>query len=215
VKEILAPCSSCIRTTTHRVLHEVAQDADENRQETYAMLECAGCHTISMGCRTRHYPNGEVEHTYYPSPVSRKEPPWVFYLRISWSGAAGDEAIGELLHEVYQAIHGGQHRLAAMGIRALLEQVMISKVGDLKTFEEKMDAFQKNGFVSLIQRDAMRETLEIGHAAMHRSFKPTERELNIALDIVEGILAAIFDHSEAAATLAKRVPPRPTKPTQP
>jgi len=102
-----------------------------------------------------------------------------------------------------------------MGIRALLEQVMISKVGDLKTFEEKMDAFQKNGFVSLIQRDAMRETLEIGHAAMHRSFKPTERELNIALDIVEGILAAIFDHSEAAATLAKRVPPRPTKPTQP
>jgi hypothetical protein len=27
-------------------------------------------------------------------------------------------------------VHGGQHRLAAMGIRAVLEQVMVSKVGE-------------------------------------------------------------------------------------
>jgi hypothetical protein len=57
-------------------------------------------------------------------------------------------------------------RIAAMGIRALLEQVMIAKVGDLKTFEGKLDAFQEQGFISLIQRDAMKETL--AHAALRR-----------------------------------------------
>jgi len=40
-----------------------------------------------------------------------------------------DAALGSLLHEIYQAVHGGQYRLAAMGIRALLEQIMVSKVG--------------------------------------------------------------------------------------
>jgi hypothetical protein len=34
-----------------------------------------------------------------------------------------------LLSEIYEALDGGQHQLAAMGIRALLEQVMIVKVG--------------------------------------------------------------------------------------
>ena len=88
---------------------------------------------------------------------------------------------------------------------------MIAKVGDLRTFEDKLDAFQSAGFISLIQRDAMKETLEIGHAAMHRAFKPTENELNMALDIVEGIFAAIFDHAEASTRLAQRVPHRSPK----
>jgi hypothetical protein len=85
-------------------------------------------------------------------------------------------------------------------------------VGDRKTFEEKLDAFQTQGYISLLQRDAMRETLEIGHAAMHRSFKPNEKELTVALDIVEGIFAPIFDHTDAAANLSDRVPPRSSTP---
>jgi hypothetical protein len=50
-----------------------------------------------------------------------------------------DAALGSLLHEIYQAVHGGQYRLAAMGIRALLEQIMVSKVGDLGSFEKQLD----------------------------------------------------------------------------
>jgi hypothetical protein len=120
--------------------------------------------------------------------------------------------LGELLGEIYEAVDGGQHRLAAMGIRALLEQVMVLKVGDLRTFEDKLDAFQNAGYISLLQRDAMQETLEVGHAAMHRSFKPRGDELRVALDIVEGIFAPIFDHKRAATKLADRVPPRPSRP---
>jgi Domain of unknown function (DUF4145) len=143
---------------------------------------------------------------YYPSPVSRQKPSWLWTLA-SFPPNPGDENLGDLMHEIYQAVDGGQHRLAAMGIRALLEQVMISKIGDDGTFQQKMERFQERGFISLIQRDAMRETIEVGHAAMHRSFAPTAKELNKALDIVEGIMAAVYDHSEAALTLAKRVPP--------
>ncbi len=114
--------------------------------------------------------------------------------------------------EVYQAVAGGQYRLAAMGIRALLEQVMIQKVGDLKTFDLKLDEFQKQGYISAIQRDAMRATLDVGDAAMHRAFLPTEKDLTLALDIVEGVLAPIYDHRSEAEKMADRVPPRTPRP---
>ena len=210
-KQVPAPCSSCLRTTAHRVLHEEA-NRDEDRIETFGMLRCCGCGSISLGRQTRFIPDGDLEYTYYPSPVSRKRPDWVLPLTIGIGAAKGSGALGALLFEVYQAVDGGQFRLAAMGIRALLEQVMIAKVGDHRTFNEKLDAFQKEGYISFLQRDAMRATLDVGDATMHRAFQPTEEEIKVALDIVEGVFAPIFAHNEKAAKLADRVPPRAPKP---
>jgi hypothetical protein len=203
-----APCSDCVRKTTHEVLHRVGYTTEEHVVETYMMLRCCGCGAISLSKETEDIATHGTVLVYYPSPVSRKKPSWLLALVLGVLGGPGDEKLGDLMHEIYQAVDGGQHRLAAMGIRALLEQVMIAKVGDNGSFSEKMERFHEKGYISLIQRDAMRETIEVGHAAMHRSFAPSEQELNTALDIVEGIMAAVFDHSEAAMTLAKRVPQR-------
>ena len=57
----------------------------------------------------------------------------------------------------------------------------------------------------------MRATLDVGYAAMHRAYMPTEEDLKIALDIVEGVFAPIFGHG-AAESLTDRVPPRSPKP---
>jgi hypothetical protein len=51
-------------------------------------------------------------------------------MRLGFDGLR-EEVIGALLHEVHQAVRGGMRRLAAMGVRSLIEQLMISKVGDL------------------------------------------------------------------------------------
>jgi hypothetical protein len=122
--------------------------------------------------------------------------------------------LGGFLTEIYQAVDGGQNRLAALGIRALLEQVMVLKVGDLATFDQKLDEFQKQGYISLIQRDAMRTTLDVGDAVMHRAFKPTEEDLKVALDVVEGVFSPIFGHKNEAERLGDRVPPRAPRPTK-
>jgi Domain of unknown function (DUF4145) len=105
-----------------------------------------------------------------------------------------EDMLGELFEEIYAAVRGGQYRLAGMGIRSLLEQVMISKVGDQGDFRKNIDAFHQNGFISLVQRDAMSAILDAGHAVTDRLFKPTVRDLNTALDITEGIFAAIYVH---------------------
>jgi hypothetical protein len=85
---------------------------------------------------------------------------------------------------------------------------MILKVGDLRKFDDKLDAFQEQGYISSLQRDAMRATLDLGDAAMHRAHKPSQQDLILALNIVEGVLAPIYAHKELAAKLAESVPPR-------
>lgn len=202
-----APCSSCVRKTRHDILFETHQQ-DEETNDTYVMMSCGGCSTISMGHQRLWINDGSIDHKYYPSPVSRKMPTWMFFWSIGLGKGKGDAAIGAVMMEVYQAVDGGQYRLAAMGIRALLEQVMIQKVGDLKTFDMKLDEFQKQGYISVIQRDAMQTTLEVGHATMHRGFVPDEKDLTLALDIVEGVLAPIYEHRTEAEKMADRVPPR-------
>src|SRR5262249_58142817 len=100
------------------------------------MLECSGCHRVCLGEQVLFISDGEIEHNYYPSPVSRKEPDWLLSMIVGLTGNKNvDAALASLLHEIYEAVHGGQYRLAAMGIRALLEQIMVSKVGDRGSFE--------------------------------------------------------------------------------
>jgi hypothetical protein len=168
-----------------------------------------GVPSVCLGEQVRFIPDGEVEHGYYPSPVSRKEPDWLLFLIVGHKKE--DATLGSLLHEIYQAVHGGQYRLAAMGIRALLEQIMVSKVGDLGSFEKQLDAFEKAGYISFIQRDAMKATLEVGHAAMHRAYNPTEEDVKLALDIVEGVMAPLYHHPSKLEKMADRVPPRPLR----
>jgi hypothetical protein len=103
MKEVPAPCSSCLRQTTHKVLHERALH-DEDRITTYAMLECSGCHGICLGEQVLFIPDGEVEHSYYPSPVSRKEPDWLLSMIVGLTGNKNDGVLGSLLHEIYQAV---------------------------------------------------------------------------------------------------------------
>jgi Domain of unknown function (DUF4145) len=204
---IQAPCSTCLGNTRHTVLFQKAQQ-DELYIEKSALIECCGCGNISMGWQgiwtSSH---GEVEEEFYPVPIARRQPPWVPNLSAGFYGM-DKQAIGGILAEVYQATANGQRRLAGMGIRAALEQVMIATVGDLRTFDEKLDEFQNAGYISLVQRDAMRATLNVGDAAMHRGHLPSDDDLNLALDIVEGVFAPIFAHKDLAQKLGDAVPPR-------
>jgi Domain of unknown function (DUF4145) len=215
-----APCSQCLRETRHDVLHSTVLylDPDGLFAEVYKLIKCAGCGSVSMA----HYSFSDAgwerecyQQRYYPSPVTRKIPPWVEQLARGEIDAKKGRAIGELFHEIYEAVRGGQYRLAVMGISALFELVMISKVGDYHSFANNINAFCEQGYISPIQRDAMNDVLEAGHAAIHRSFNPNERDLSTALDIIEGIFAAIYINREAATKIADRVPPRPSRPEKP
>jgi hypothetical protein len=102
-----------------------------------------------------------------------------------------------------------------MGIRALLEQMMITRVGDHGTFLKNLDAFQAGGWVSLVQRDAIFIVLDAGHAVTHRLFQPSTDDLNTALDIIDGVFAAIYVNQRQVERLAERTPSRRARKSPP
>ncbi len=102
-----------------------------------------------------------------------------------------------------------------MGVRALIEQVMINKVSDNGSFERNLDAFQRAGYVSLVQRDALSDILDAGHATIHRAYEPKTEDIQIALDVTEGVMAAIYVHGDGAKQVAARVPARRKTPDRP
>jgi Domain of unknown function (DUF4145) len=205
MKTTSAPCSTCLANTEHNVLYFVDGRSDDWCDPHYDLLECAGCKDISLRLTLNHIDDTSSVH-YFPSPASRKVPDWLYEGNIA-------RPLARLLHEIYQAVRGGQFRLAIMGVRALIEQVMIKKVGDNGSFVKNLDAFQQAGYVSLVQRDALNDILDAGHAAIHRAYEPKTKDIQIALDITEGIMAAIFVHTNAAKELSERVPARPKKPS--
>jgi hypothetical protein len=217
-EKIKAHCNACGGKKNHLVLHtetDVTFEEGWTEIATYRLIKCAGCDRVHLQLETDF--SGLVDNEgnpitstgYYPPAMSRRRPEWMSgsIANILW---ASNTDIGQLLTEVYAALQNGSNRLAAMGIRAIVEIMMIDKIGaDLGRFEANIARFFEMGFVAPYQQKSFREALiEAGHAAMHRSFKPTEDHLSTLLDITESLIAAIYFHEAKAAKLSSAIPPR-------
>lgn len=220
-----AHCNRCQGETNHHALFEVNKPWEEviaedehgkdtiGGQEDFEVLKCCGCDTITVRNRSWFSEDVDCEGRpvarvrYYPPATSRKPPSWL-------QNHEGDiflwnnHFVPKLLHQVYTALFDDCLALAAMGIRALLERTMIEKCGDRGSFEKNLKALCDEGYIGDKQLEALRGTLELGHATIHRNFDPSAKEIVLALDITESVLAAIYIHSDQGAALKKRIPPR-------
>ena len=115
-------------------------------------------------------------------------------------GAEGiPPAIMSLMTEIYVAVEHRLYTLAAMGIRATLENVMKEKVGD-RPFKALVNEFQKAGYLSTRQALGLDVIIEAGHAAIHRGWKPTDEDVSTLLNITETLIELVYQN--------KRVPHR-------
>jgi hypothetical protein len=206
-----ATCNTCSGETTHDVLHseKTRWEAEQGAVcggETYETLRCCGCKTIRLRLRSWCSEDDEAEVYYFPPAITRRRPDWFQDL---WRELEPAESFLEnLMEEIYTALQNNLPRLAAMGVRALLEQVMIAKAGDKGTFGANLTAFEKLGHVSSKQKERLEAILDAGHAAIHRGYEPRPDELVTLLDIAEHIIESIWLHDKKVAELRKRVPPR-------
>lgn len=122
------------------------------------------------------------EHiNYYPPRASRRLPHWHNQL---------PSEIVELLEEVYTALHADSRRLAMMGARALIDMVILDKVGDAGSFPEKLSQLVSKGFLSTTNRKVLEAALDVGNAASHRGHQSKTKHVQHVMDIVENLLQA-------------------------
>jgi predicted Fe-S protein YdhL (DUF1289 family) len=217
-----AHCNDCLGERNHEVLFV------ENKEYEYEeigiccytkheLLKCLGCEQIVL--RVSNWDDADVDEKgdyiislqYYPPAISRAKPQWfseLFNIGKYKENKTEYLTIYEILKEIYIGLQNDSIRLATLGIRALLEYIMVQKVGDNGSFNKNLDAFEKHGYISSSQNSILNTVLETGHATMHRSYSPTRDDLLTCMDISENLVASIFIHPREAAKLTKKIPPR-------
>ncbi|MFA5922603.1 MAG: DUF4145 domain-containing protein [Methylococcaceae bacterium] len=208
-----AHCNTCGRETNHEVLHtEKASWSDVEcgiwGNETYETLKCMGCESIKLRNISIFFDQERKETTinYFPPEIFRPKPNWINHIYIF-----SDHFIKTLLNEIYIALQNNLPNLAAMGVRSLIEKVMVDKAGDHGTFKKNITEFEKLGYVSKIQREHLETILDAGHATIHRSYSPTTEDVVTLIDITEHIIKTIYLHENKIEQLKRRVPSRKAK----
>jgi hypothetical protein len=209
---VVSPCAECARETRHDVVHVIASQQEGSGysvQNTFATLQCRGCETVSL----QHISDdGEFENVKnYPTlPLLRRSAPSSLLL-FRLFPPNSDIPVAELLDEIYSAARSGLRRLTTLGLRALLEQLIISKVGDHRSFKGNLERFTESGYTSINQRDALDAVYEVGSAAMHRGFNPSMSEIELMLDAVEKVLGGIY--GIRPEIISSNVPPKRRRPS--
>jgi hypothetical protein len=221
-------CNSCGNETKHHLvfLHrthwkeEFSRDVGDfvDGEDVYELLQCAGCDAVTIR-HSRYFSENRddagrsipVIH-FYPPHQFRCPPKWMYGMSLvddkQITIVEIPSFVTRLMKEIYVALYNNCLSLAAMGVRALLEKLMIEQVGDLQSFGKNLREFQNRGFVSTQQKSFLESTLEVGHASIHRDYVPIWDDLTVALDITETVLALVYVHGPQADALKRRVPPR-------
>lgn len=212
-KDARIHCNQCGRETKHEVVAERSLEESivpdpsypvtVDFVSTWRMLECRGCEAITLRqtewC-SEDDPTTIRPSTFYPPRLSRRKPSWMERagLPIEYSC---------LLDEVYVALHADSRRLAAMGARALIDEVIRRQVGDQGDFKNGLDELVKKGFLSTHNRELINAAVDAGHASAHRSFQPSTTDINTVIDIVENLIQNELLATSASA-LKAATPPR-------
>lgn len=219
---VKAHCNICLGEKNHQVLfkhkrrwiEEINPDFSVDGDDVYELLQCGGCDSIKLRHKSRFSEdfdeNGPVTTThYYPPAISRHKPRW--FGEIITVGETKFHTIKEIMDEVYVALQNGSNRLATMGIRAIIETIMIDKVSDHGSFAGNLDELFKEGHISKNQKELLAIVLDAGHAATHRDFCPTNKQLNSILDICENVVEALYVNEVKTRGLSDKIPPRPPR----
>jgi uncharacterized protein DUF4145 len=212
-------CNQCVGERNHIVLHTDVQKDTQKIDDDLSidwyfendMLKCCGCNTVSLRCKSsdsetldeRGHP--QITTAYFPPAIFRHQPVWLTEFPLLFFGTS---FIPELLYELYVSIQNDCRRSAAMAVRALLEQVMIDKVGDKGSFIANVREFQAKGFISAAQQQFLETVIEAGHATIHRAFKPSKDDLVALVNIAESVVESVYVNEHRAALLKRRIPPK-------
>lgn len=157
---------------------------------------------------TSHGTEFDSYTTYYPGAMARRMPAWASHLFLDGVLDRQIDNINELLREIYTGLQNRMPRLAAMGVRALIESVMVQQKADKGSFEQNLKALRDAGHLSAKDSDRLEKVFDAGSAVIHRGHAPTEEEVAAMMDIAEHLLVSIYVNDGRADAAHRRVPPR-------
>lgn len=176
------------------------------------VLSCRGCgeysilETLVENSGDESTGDGQTQTTYKPPRLWRRPPSWLSDLEVMDSDFKG------LLDEVYLATHDNQTRLLSMGVRSVLDRVMILFLGgDVGTFQEKLKKMVDEGHLTERQAKNIEVVIDAGSASTHRGFRPPRALIEEMVVVMENMVRDHYITGPMLQTARDRIPPRPPR----
>lgn len=203
-------CNNCGRETQHKIIHTEEYEVENKEDVTLArkkdVLSCRGCKEFIIREESSivFLGNKNTQISYSPPRLWRQPPTWLVEL------GKIDPDLKGLLEEVYSAANDRQPRLLSMGIRAVLDRLMILVLNsDVGNFKNKLDKMVSEGNLTQNQSENIKIVIDAGSASSHRGFNPP-RELREEMVIVmENLVREYYVTGPMLQTARLKIPPRP------
>jgi hypothetical protein len=200
--EVNLPCISCTGKTAHKVVSSFDErGSDKNHGHSiewsvdYQVVQCQGCKTVSFRQASSNseacFPNGDGEWEYGVDE------------RLFPSRLAGRKGLGEdtyylpqnlkrIYDETLSALSSQSPVLAGIGLRALLETVCKEKSATGKGLFEKIDSLVTTNVLTPASTAILHKIRTLGNAAAHEVKPHSEKQLSLAMDIIEHLLRDVY-----------------------
>jgi hypothetical protein len=195
------PCSKCTGKTAHKVLASVDVRGDEGDGDYQwaidnQIVQCLGCKTVSF---RRASSNSEdyipLDHDgNYDYLVDEK----LYPSRREGLKGLGDEVvylpgnIRRIYEETLMALSNQAPVLAGIGLRALLETVCKEKSATGKDLLKKIDSLVSTGILTPASAAILHKIRALGNAAAHEVKPHSDKQLGLAMDIVQHLLKDVY-----------------------
>lgn len=195
-KTIQNYCGVCNRSTNHKILEQVVEShrEDYSCDIVYQIVECLGCDEKSF--RRVFYdieaafPNDNdtwdvpEEIKNYPKCLeNHREDEDIKYV---------PDVVVKIYKESILAIKEDAKVLAGLGIRATVEAVCNDR--DIKghNLDSRISKLATEGLISKNDRDRLHGIRFMGNDAAHEIIAPSKEQLDVALKIVEHLMASVY-----------------------
>jgi hypothetical protein len=197
-EEHALPCRTCAGKPDHKVLASV--DVDDHNEDAswydhYQVVQCGGCKTISFRKTSSNSEDlvqvgaDEWEHTIYES---------VYPSRIAGRIGLGADVsylpatVRRIYEETQIALMGASPVLSGIGLRALLETVCKEKAAVGRDLLKKIDYLVTANVLTPASAAILHKIRTLGNAAAHEVKPHSEKQLGLAMDIVEHLLRDVY-----------------------
>ncbi|MCZ8354700.1 MAG: DUF4145 domain-containing protein [Cyclobacteriaceae bacterium] len=215
-------CSLCKRETNHEVLFEKKRKINDAEVQVvfydeWQIIQCKGCENISF----RHASSNSDDY----DPVDGTP-----YESIRLYPQRGEDIlpikgyyyaplnVRNIYRETIDAYNNGLYLLCAGGLRATIESICNSegivdgpvdktkpggpnKIVRSKDLMGKINGLHEKGLITKKQSEILHEHRYLGNDALHSLDTPSKNSLNIAIEIVEHTLDALYEIGDKADQL--------------
>lgn len=197
-KQIKVACTHCAGATNHEILKSVEEmgsyergpDHDIHWGTTNQIIKCCGCDTISFRMLNSNSddvgPDGEaIEYEeLYPSRTEGRQCLNDVHLLPT--------DLERIYRETVSALNNKQPVLAGIGIRAIIETVSKEENAEGNNLFKKINDLVTKGVLTQEGADILHKLRVLGNDAAHEVKAHKPEELNLAMDVVEHLLQAVY-----------------------